>query len=70
MHHLTQRMNPKSPVNSLLAESLYIDDFVGGASNDEEAFEIYHKARQVMRIAGFNLIKEVEHKFIHIKDQD
>ena len=26
MHHLTQRTDPKSPVNSLLAESLYVDD--------------------------------------------
>ena len=57
MHHLTQRKDPKSPVNLLLAESLYVDDFVGGASNDEEALEIYHKTRQVMRIAGFNLRK-------------
>ena len=53
MHHLTQRTDPNTPVNSLLAESLYVDDFVGGASNDKEAFEIYHKARQVMRMAGF-----------------
>jgi len=32
-----------------------VDDFVGGAVNDDEAFELYQKARQVMKYAGFNL---------------
>ena len=67
MHHLIQRTDPKSPVNSPLAESLYVDDFVGGASNDEEAFEIYHKASHENCKFQF---KEVEHKFIHIEGQD
>ena len=57
MHHLTQQKDPKSLVHVLLAESLYVDDFVAGAMNDEEAFEIYHKARQIMKAAGFNLRK-------------
>ena len=57
MHHLTQQKDPKSLVHVLLAESLYVDDFVGGAMSDEEAFEIYHKAWQIMKAAGFNLRK-------------
>ena len=56
MHHLTQGKGPKSPVNSLLAESLYIDDFVGGAADDNEALEMYN-AWQVMRVADLNLRK-------------
>ena len=40
-HHLTQGKGNESPVNRLLEESLYVDDFVGGAVNDEEAFELY-----------------------------
>ena len=55
-HHLTQGKGHRY-INSLLAESLYVDDFVGGAANDDEAFEIYHKARHIMRVAGFNLRK-------------
>ena len=51
----------------MLVESLFVDDFVGGAADnndfvggaadDNEAFEIYHKARQVMKVAGFDLRK-------------
>ena len=46
MHHLTQGKGRESPVNSLLAESLYVDDFIGGGTNDDE--QVYHKARHVM----------------------
>ncbi|XP_065918882.1 uncharacterized protein [Dysidea avara] len=56
-HHLTQGKGNESPVNRLLEESLYVDDFVGGAVNDEEAFELYQKAQEVMKTAGFNLRK-------------
>ena len=28
-------------INSRLAESLYVVDFVGGSANDDEAFDIY-----------------------------
>ena len=36
---------------------LYVNNFVGEAANDEEAFEIYHKARHVMRVTRFNVRK-------------
>ena len=57
LHHLTQGEGHESPVNKLLSESLYVDDFVGGATNDSEAFEIYQRACQVMTEAGFILRK-------------
>jgi len=49
LHHLIQGKGNESPVNCLLVESLYVDYFVGGAVNDKEAFELYQKAREVMR---------------------
>ena len=66
-HHLTQGEGHTS-VNSLLSESLYVDDLVGAAGNDNEAFEIYHKAQLVIRLQG--LISgsgKPSHPFLRLK---
>ena len=34
-----------------------MDDFVGGANDVEEAFEVYQKSKMIMREGGFNLRK-------------
>jgi len=34
-----------------------VDDFVGEPANEEEAFELYQRAREVMKLADFNLRK-------------
>ena len=50
-HHMIQGEGHAS------VNSLYVDDLVGAVGNENEAFEIYHKAQLVMRVAGFNFRK-------------
>ena len=40
-HHLSQYKQSEPQVAELLANSLYVDDFPGGASDDESAFHVY-----------------------------
>jgi len=40
-----------------LSESLYVDDFLGGAQNIEKGFSVYQGATQIMKSGGFNLRK-------------
>ena len=39
------------------ASSLYVDDFPGGASDDESAIHVYQRAKAIMKEGGFNLHK-------------
>ena len=32
----------------LLEKSLYVDDLLSGAGDDEKALEIYHKSKRIM----------------------
>ena len=41
----------------LLSDTLYVDDFPGGASNREEGFKVYCQAKEVIKGGGFNLRK-------------
>ncbi len=56
-HHLSLYSSSEPEVSKLLADSLYVDDFPGGAQNDDEAYSIYEKAKHVMSEGGFNLRK-------------
>ena len=42
---------------NLLSDTLYVDDFPGGALNREEGFQVYRQAKEVMNRGGFNLRK-------------
>ena len=48
---------PEPQVLELLAKSLYVDDFPGGASDDESAIHVYQRAKAIMKEGGFNLCK-------------
>jgi hypothetical protein len=50
-----ERDNPE--VVEHLRKSLYVDDFVSGAENDERALDIYKGSKQIMCSGGFNLRK-------------
>ena len=41
----------------LLEKSLYVDDLITGEDNDEKAFSVYKKSKQIMSEGGFNLQK-------------
>ena len=56
-HHLKKHKKQESEIVEHLKKSLYVDDFVSGAENDEKAIEIYKGSKQLMSIGGFNLRK-------------
>ena len=41
----------------MLANSLYVDEFPGGGSDDESAIHVYQRAKAIMKEGGFNLRK-------------
>ena len=56
-HHLKKHEKQEPEIVEHLKKSLYVDDFVSGAENDEKALEIYKGSKQLMGIGGFNLRK-------------
>ena len=56
-NHLSQHQKEDADVSQLLKDSLYVDDFAGGANNDQEATEIYNKCQRIMEKGGFRLRK-------------
>lgn len=56
-HHLSRYKNSHAEIVKLLSDTLYVDDFPGGASNREEGFKVYCQAKEVMNRGGFNLRK-------------
>ena len=56
-HHLSHYKEPEPQVSELLANSLYVDDFAGGASDNESAIHVYQRAKAIMKEGGFNLCK-------------
>lgn len=56
-HHLESCKQQNPEITERLKDSLYVDDFVSGAEDDEKAFEVYKGAREVMSRGGFNLRK-------------
>ena len=38
----------------MLANSLYVDDFPGGASDEESAIHVYQRAKAIMKEGDFN----------------
>ena len=39
----------------MLLESLYVDDFAGGAYDDDEALHIYRTSHDIMSKSGFSI---------------
>ena len=56
-HHLNSYKEHEPKMVSLLKDSFYVDDFAGGAKNDDDAVEVYEKAKAMMKDGGFPLRK-------------
>jgi len=54
---LAQTKNKEPQISDLLSESLYVDDFVGGANDIDQAFEVFQKSWRIMSEGEFNLRK-------------
>ena len=55
--HLSCYRDSEPRIMQLLAESFYVDDFVGGVNNVEEGYKVFQTSRKVMKEGGFNLRK-------------
>ncbi|XP_028412045.1 uncharacterized protein LOC114534774 [Dendronephthya gigantea] len=56
-HHLSKYKEIEPEIVALLLESLNVDDFAGGAYDDDEALDIYRKSQDLMSKVGFKLRK-------------
>ena len=50
--HLSHYSQSHPHVSRLLADSLYVDDFIGGAANSQEGEEVYNVSRNIMKEGG------------------
>ena len=55
--HLEQYLESHPNLIEHLLYSTYVDDIITGASSEDEAFDLYTQAREVLRQRGFNLRK-------------
>lgn len=55
-HHLESHASA-SP--GRLSRSIYVDDIVSGAGNEEDAYQLYAESKDLLRRGGFNLRKFV-----------
>ena len=62
-HHLEHANADPETVNKLLRD-FYVDDIVTGANNEDEAHELYHTAKTVLKKGGFNLRKFTSNSLI------
>jgi len=56
-HHLASQQKVSPSIAKFLAQSLYVDDFLGGAQNIEEGLSVYQGGNQLMKAGGFTLRK-------------
>ena len=55
--HLSQYRSSYPHVSKFLADSFYVDDFIGGAASSQEGEEVFNVSRRIMSEGGFNLRK-------------
>ena len=56
-HHLEGYCESYPELVERLIDSFYVDDVVTGASNEEEAFQLYINSRKILKDGAFNLRK-------------
>ena len=57
--HLNQYTTSHTELVRRLTQSMYVDDIVSGAQNEQQAYELYLDSKEVFRRGGFNLRKFV-----------
>lgn len=56
-HHLQLLKQDKPEIAQLLENLFYVDNLITRADEDQRAFDIYQKSKQMMSKGGFNLRK-------------
>ena len=56
-HHLSLFTQSNTQLVRRLTKSMYVDDIITGAQNEEEAYELFIDSKEILRKGGFNLRK-------------
>lgn len=56
-HHLNKYFPSHPQLVKTLAQSIYVDDIVSGANNDDDAYLLYIESKGLLKAGGFNLRK-------------
>ena len=56
-YHLEQYLDSYPNTIRCLLQSTYIDDVIAGAASEDEAFDLYTQAKEILQHGGFNLRK-------------
>ena len=56
-HHLEQYLRTNPDLVHKLRRSFYVDDFVTGAADEEQAYQLFVRSKEIMKSGGFNLRK-------------
>ena len=56
-HHLEQYLTTNPDLVCKLCRSFYADDFISGAADEEQAYQLFVKGTEMMKDGGFNLCK-------------
>ena len=56
-HHLMEFVEQEPRIVQEILNSMYVDDFSGGADDDERAYMHYTRIKDIMKEAGFTLRK-------------
>ena len=56
-HHISKYATSQPHLVNCLLSSIYVDDVVCGAKNDEDAYHLFLQSKQILREGGFNLRK-------------
>ena len=56
-HHISKYATSQPHLVHCLLSSIYVDDVVCGAKNDEDAYHLFLQSKQILREGGFNLRK-------------
>lgn len=56
-HHLDQYHHKQPDLVKKLHRSMYVDDLVTGADNEEQAWQLFTSAKATLKDGGFNLRK-------------
>ena len=58
-HHLESHASSFPELVKRLSRSIYVDDIISGAGNEEDAYQLYAESKDLLRHGGFNLRKFV-----------
>ncbi len=56
-HHLKSFSSVKLEVVKTLVQSIYVDDVIAGATDEDSALQLYQESKEILQQGGFNLRK-------------